>query len=309
MVLQFDICKWCLICMIQQAYKYLSSSFWPCLMFCKLRDLKRVSCHENRIFYSPMCVFCRTISLPSFNGLRCKLVKIHCSSVYILGDKIGLSVWHHQSSHLQSVVYFICIFYPFLKLKCISGTNADICQRWTAFWFFQGILCDTPKKHRRTSRGGGGGCRHPSYKNFWNCSCKTLLIRAKYSGENTLKGSRSQTWRLLSLTFALSRRGYLRSNNLRIRVFVLEKPYIVSMCIAEIHEMDITSNKKTMTESKQTKTKTFVFVVALKWVVLNGSTKSCFQFFLRFTYEEEFTVFDFNKLSIEVIEYARFQNN
>ena len=155
----------------------------------------------------------------------------------------------------------------------------------------------------------GGGCRHPSYKYFWNCSCKTLLIRAKYSGENTLKGSRSQTWRLLSLTFALSRRGYLRSNNLRIRVFVLEKPYIVSMCIAEIHEMDITSNKKTMTESKQTKTKTFVFVVALKWVVLNGSTKSCFQIFLRFTYEEEFTVFDFNKLSIEVIEYARFQNN
>ena len=154
MVLQFDICKWCLICMIQQAYKYLSSSFWPCLMFCKLRDLKRVSCHENRIFYSPMCVFCRTISLPSFNGLRCKLVKIHCSSIYILGDKIGLSVWHHQSSHLQSVVYFICIFYPFLKLKCISGTNADICQRWTGFWFFQGILCDTPKKHRRTSRGG-----------------------------------------------------------------------------------------------------------------------------------------------------------
>ena len=36
------------------------------------------------------------------------------------------------------------------------------------------------------------------------------------------------------------------------------------MCIAEIHEMDITSNKKTMTESEQTKTKTFVFVVALK---------------------------------------------
>ena len=71
--------------------------------------------------------------------------------------KFGLSVWHHQSSHLQSVVYFICIFYPFLKLKCISGTNADICQRWTAFWFFQGILCDTPKKHRRTSRGGAAG--------------------------------------------------------------------------------------------------------------------------------------------------------
>ena len=30
----------------------------------------------NTIIYSRRCVFCRTISLPSFNGLRCKLVKI-----------------------------------------------------------------------------------------------------------------------------------------------------------------------------------------------------------------------------------------
>ena len=29
----------------------------------------------------------------------------------------------------------------------------------------------------------------------------------------------------------------LTSNDLRIQVFVLEKPYIVYMCIAEIHEM------------------------------------------------------------------------
>ena len=27
-------------------------------------------------FYSSRCVSCRTISLPSFNGLRCKLTKI-----------------------------------------------------------------------------------------------------------------------------------------------------------------------------------------------------------------------------------------
>ena len=50
-----------------------------------------------------------------------------------------------------------------------------------------------------------------------------------------------------------------------------------------------------------------------KRAVLNGSTRSCFKLFLNFTYEEEFTVslisFDFTKLSIEVIEYARFQNN
>ena len=35
----------------------------------------------------------------------------------------------------------------------------------------------------------------------------------------------------------------LKSNDLRIQVFVLEKPYIVYMCIVEIHEMNITSIK------------------------------------------------------------------
>ena len=33
----FDICKWCLICLIQQAYKNVSSSLWPRLMFCNLK--------------------------------------------------------------------------------------------------------------------------------------------------------------------------------------------------------------------------------------------------------------------------------
>ena len=43
--------------------------------------------------------------------------------------------------------------------------------------------------------------------------------------------------------------------------------------------MDIISIDKTIMtkESKHTKTKAFVFVVALKRAVLNGSTKSCFK--------------------------------
>ena len=66
-------------------------------------------------------------------------------------------------------------------------------------------------------------------------------------------------------------------------------------------------------ESKQTKTKTFVFVVALKRAVLNGCTKSRFKLFLKFLCEEELTVsimsFWFYKaVDCEVIEYARFQN-
>ena len=38
-----------------------------------------------------------------------------------------------------------------------------------------------------------------------------------------------------------------KSNDLRIHIFVLEKPYIVSMCIVEIHEMKQTESKQTRT--------------------------------------------------------------
>ena len=71
-------------CLIQQAYKCISSSLWPHLMFCNLKitnilnsrgDWKRVSCHGNRIFYSCRCVACRTISQPRFKGLCWKLTE------------------------------------------------------------------------------------------------------------------------------------------------------------------------------------------------------------------------------------------
>ena len=52
------------------------------------------------------------------------------------------------------------------------------------------------------------------------------------------------------------------------------------MCIVEIHEMDIISINKTMTKESK-KTKTFVFMVALKRDIFIGSTKICkFQNFL-----------------------------
>ena len=50
------------------------------------------------------------------------------------------------------------------------------------------------------------------------------------------------------------------------------------MCIVEIDEMDIISINKTMTKESK-KTKTFVFMVALKRDIFIGSTKICkFQF-------------------------------
>ena len=48
----------------------------------------------------------------------------------------------------------------------------------------------------------GGGW----FQRFLKCSGKTLMIRQKYSGENILKGSQGQACRLLSQTFASSRR-------------------------------------------------------------------------------------------------------
>ena len=54
-------------------------SLWPFQMFfeykftkynvIRLAAWKWVSCHRNQIFYSSMCVACRTITLPTFNGL------------------------------------------------------------------------------------------------------------------------------------------------------------------------------------------------------------------------------------------------
>ena len=78
----FHVCKLCLIYMIQQAYKYIRLSLALFNVFFELKityilnkvagDWKRVSCHGNKMLYSCRCVFCRTISLPSFNGLHCK---------------------------------------------------------------------------------------------------------------------------------------------------------------------------------------------------------------------------------------------
>ena len=39
---------------------------------------------EQKMFYSCRCVFCRTISLPSFNGLDCKLAKIALFIYYLM---------------------------------------------------------------------------------------------------------------------------------------------------------------------------------------------------------------------------------
>ena len=62
------------------------SSLWPCLAFFELKitnilkscgwGLEQSELPWEQNFYSRRCVSYRTISLPSFNDLRCKLAKI-----------------------------------------------------------------------------------------------------------------------------------------------------------------------------------------------------------------------------------------
>ena len=72
------------------------------------------------MFYSRMCVFCRTISLPSFNGLRCKMAKI-ALFIYMM-----LFWVEYMTSSVISFAYFT----HFSNLN-ISGTNAGIANgKW-----------------------------------------------------------------------------------------------------------------------------------------------------------------------------------
>ena len=92
-------------------------SLWTCSTFLVLKSLtllkssgghwKRVSCHGNRSFYSQRRVSCRTISLPSINGLHYKLAKI-ALFIYLI---IILGWVYDIVSHL------ICIFYSFFMFK------------------------------------------------------------------------------------------------------------------------------------------------------------------------------------------------
>ena len=77
--LYFDICQWSLMRKVQQAYKYVRSSFWPFKMFVEHKIIKN---KWNQIwetgkewvdFHSGGCVACRTFTPPSFRGLYLKI--------------------------------------------------------------------------------------------------------------------------------------------------------------------------------------------------------------------------------------------
>ena len=95
---------------MQQAYKNVSSSLWPHLMFRELKITNILKSSEwglvkselswEHNFSSPRCVSCRTISLPSFNGLRCKLTKI-ALFIYLISNWVEF-----MTSSAISFAYF-----------------------------------------------------------------------------------------------------------------------------------------------------------------------------------------------------------
>ena len=89
LVFHFEFCLWYLICMIRQAYKYVNSSSRPRLMFFELKitkiskssgwGLEKSELPGEHNFFTTVghrCVSCRTNSLPSTNGLCCKVTEI-----------------------------------------------------------------------------------------------------------------------------------------------------------------------------------------------------------------------------------------
>ena len=99
----------------EQAYKYVSLTLWPCITFfeLKINEKSELPWQQN-----VRCVFYRTISLPSFNDLRCKLAKIALFTQMM---------FYWVKCMISSVISF-AYFTHFSNLN-ISGTNAGICKR------------------------------------------------------------------------------------------------------------------------------------------------------------------------------------
>ena len=109
---------------VQQAYKYVRSSFWPFKMFFEHKIIKNNEIRLGRLewnefpwesnCYSSKCVAWRTIPPPSFSGLCLKIDRD--SSTCILDVTLS---WVNDV-----ISRFNCIFCTHFKLN-ISGTNVD----------------------------------------------------------------------------------------------------------------------------------------------------------------------------------------
>ena len=153
---------------------------------------------------------------------------------------------------------------------------------------------------------GRGGLQPPQLQKFFGQNTYDSVLGRKHSKKVVkarLEGYFLRRWPY--------QKTELRSNYLRIQVFVSEKPYIVCMCVVEIHEMDITSINKTMTELKR-RPRLLLWCLwkePLSMAPQRAVLKFCWTSRTRGNLMFLLQVFDFTRQSIEVIEDTRFQNN
>ena len=132
--------------MIQQAYKNVCLILWSCLTFFKLKITNIFKSRgwglekselpwEQNFLYCCRCVFCRTISLPSFNGLHCKLAIIALFIYYWVECMTSSVISLAYFSHFSNLISLD------LMWKVTNGKrHIYSCTEW--------MLCDAPRNSR-----------------------------------------------------------------------------------------------------------------------------------------------------------------
>ena len=139
-------------------------SLWPCFMFFKLKITnilkssgwgleKSELSWEKNILWHHRWIACRTFSLPSFNGLCCKLVKTALFTYLIL----EMNWVYDVISHL------ICIFYNLQNL--CKMVNSVFILSWNVQ--FQKISILPSQKGLEFAGGGGVLEKIPSVGEVW----------------------------------------------------------------------------------------------------------------------------------------------
>ena len=132
--------------------------------------------------------------------------------------------------------------------------------------------------HKRTSQGSEGGCSPPSYRNFWNFSGKTLMIRAKVLGRKLSERLSKPDYFLHVCLVKME----LRPNDRTIQVICFGKA-MYRLHVFRGNPRDGYYFHEQKNDIIKTRKDLDVFVVALKRQVFSGFTKSCFKIILNFT--------------------------
>ena len=142
LLFHFPICKWCLICMIQQAYKYVSSSLWPHLRFFELKItniLKSSGWGLEKSKLPWQQNFLIAVGVLPVELLAYQVVMVYAANwprqIYLYTwYYIGLSVWHHQWPHLHILHTFQTEISPELS-RYLQMVNSIFILSSNSMWY------------------------------------------------------------------------------------------------------------------------------------------------------------------------------